>query len=270
MTRSPLGSLRPWLAEQLRRGPRTVMLTPMTARVGNLLYFWLRAHGEREGGRDVRVRESEYFAEWPSVWPEVARLSIARLEIGRTDRLLGVPPLHFQRYGTDFTRDHLERFIRECLLTSAFTAAMTEPDPSALTINVRRGDYYSDPEFRERYGMDLEGYLRRAVDVGTAPGGVRRVVVVSDDPDWCGEQLVWLREVGPVEIVLGGPLQHLATLASATNLVVSNSTFSYWGGYVAGAVSDTCRVVAPRFHVRDVNNGMPWQHDPRWTVIDAL
>lgn len=270
MTRLPLGSLRPWLAEQLRRGPRTVVLTPMSARVGNLLYFWLRANTERQEGRDVRVRESEHFADWPSVWPEVAALSVARLEIARTDRLLAVPTLHFQRYGTDFTRSQLEGFIHQCLLTSEFTAAMSEPDPSILTVNVRRGDYYSDPEFRERYGIDLEGYLRRAVDVASAPGGVRRVVVVSDDPGWCDDQLTWLREVGPVEISDGGPLRHLAILASATNLVLSNSTFSYWGGYLASAASETCRVVAPRFHVRDVNDGVPWQHDPNWTVIDAV
>lgn len=267
MLRRPLDSIRPVLAKQLRRGSRTVLLTPMTARVGNLLYFWLRAHRERGHGRDLKVRESEHFGEWPAVWPSVTTLSVPRLDIGRTNRLLPVPPMHFQRFGTDFTQSELERFILDCLLSDAFGAAMRERDPTTLTINVRRGDYYSDPHLRSVYGIDVDAYLRRAVDV-LGSRDLRRVVVVSDDPGWCAEHLDWLRKVGPVEVAPAGPLHHLATLASASNLVLSNSTFSYWGGYLASTLDDGCHVVAPRFHVRDIDEGRPWQHHPSWSTAD--
>lgn len=268
MSTWPISSIRPVLAKQLRRGSRTVLLTPMTARVGNLLYFWLRAHREREHGRDLKVRESEHFGEWATVWPEMVDLSVRRSDIGRTNRLLAVPPMHFQRFGTDFTRMDLELFIRNCLLTDAFVAAMGERDATTLTINVRRGDYYADDELRSVYGMDIGSYLHSAVDrIGARD--LRRVVVVSDDPAWCEAHLSWLRDVGPVQVAPVGPLHHLATLASASNLVLSNSTFSYWGGYIASTLDDGCRVVAPRFHVRDIDGGRPWQHHPSWTTADA-
>lgn len=267
MSTWPISSIRPVLARQLRRGSRTVLLTPMTARVGNLLYFWLRAHRERERGNDLKVRESEHFGEWATVWPEMTNLSVRRLDIGRTNRLLPVPPMHFQRFGTDFTQADLELFIRDCLLSREFIDAMREPDATTLTINVRRGDYYSDPELRSVYGIDVDAYLRSAIDrIGARD--LRRVVVVSDDPEWCGAHLAWLEDVGPLEVASAGPLHHLATLASARNLVLSNSTFSYWGGYLASTMDDGCRVVAPRFHVRDIDGGRPWQHHPSWSTAD--
>lgn len=242
------------------------MLTPLGSRVGNLLYFWLQAHRGRDAGREILVRENDHFGEWPHVWPEVARLSVARPMIGRTDRLLDTPHLHFQHYGVDFTRADVDRFARDCLLSSAFTAEMTEPDAHTLTINVRRGDYYSDPVYRSLYGIDIDAYLRRAVEIASSGRDTRRVVVVSDDADWCATRLAWLSEVGEVHIVRGSPVTHLATLASASNLVLSNSTFSYWGGYLAGAASGCRNVVAPALHVRDVNGGVPWQHYPSWNV----
>ncbi|WP_210649292.1 alpha-1,2-fucosyltransferase [Nocardioides sp. SYSU D00065] len=241
----------------------------MTARVGNLLYFWLQAHRAQQEGRQLRVRESEHFADWAAVWPAVTDLSIPRLSIGRTDRLLPVPPTHFQQFGTDFTRDELRTFVRQCLLTDAFTRVLSEPDPAKLTVNVRRGDYYDDPDLRDRYGFDLAAYLRAAVESVAGSGGIERVVVVSDDPAWCAVELAWLAEVGPVDVRRGTPVHHLATLASASNLVLSNSTFSYWGAYIAGTRSATTRVLAPSFHVRDVDGGAPWQHDPSWEVVAA-
>ena len=53
---------RSWLGGQLRRGSRTVLLTPRSTRVGNLLYFWLHADIEAAAGRDLRVLRNEIFA----------------------------------------------------------------------------------------------------------------------------------------------------------------------------------------------------------------
>ena len=53
-----------------------------------------------------------------------------------------------------------------------------------LTLNVRRGDYYSNPHHRPEFAIDLAAYLRLAVASALAADGpVRRVHVVSDDPD---------------------------------------------------------------------------------------
>lgn len=244
------------------------MLTPLGARVGNFLYFWLQAHRVGAAGGDLRVRSNDHLDDWLGVWPALAGLTIERPEIGRTDRLVPVPLLHFQEFGVDFTRDELNAFIRECLFSDRLRERLTPADERRLTVNVRRGDYYSVPEYHAMYGMDVEGFLRAAVAVAAAEAPVDDVVVVSDDPVWCRDNLGWLADVGPVRMAGGGALDHLAALASARRLVLANSTFSYWGAYLAGARSDGVRVVAPRFHARGVHGDAAWQHDPSWRVLD--
>lgn len=262
-------SMRALVGRVLRRGPRSVLLTPLGARVGNLLYFWLQAHRVRAGGGDLRVRTNDHLGDWLEVWPALAALTIERPQIGRTDRLIAVPPLHFQQFGVDYEREELDAFIRECLFSDRLRERMTPPDERRLTINVRRGDYYSVPEYRAMHGMDVEGFLRTAVPVAAAEAPVDEVVVVSDDPAWCRDHLGWLSELGPVRMAGGDALDHLATLASARRLVLANSTFSYWGAYLAGARNDGAQVVAPRFHARGVHGDAAWQHDPTWTVVPS-
>jgi hypothetical protein len=96
--------------------------------------------------------------------------------------------------------------------------------------------------------------------------------VVSDDSGWCRENLSWLvGAADAVEFSHNGPQRDLARLASASRLILANSTFSYWGAYISDVVHDGSAgsVVAPRFHVRDLEQGRAWQLDPRWQVIDG-
>lgn len=163
--------------------------------------------------------------------------------------------------GRDFLKFEIPRFLDEVLLRgSSFPHRIAQMPQDALVVNVRRGDYYSVPEHRRRYGMDIRGYIRAAVDALPQPLPPR-VILVSDDPAWCREHLGFLREIGPVQ-TLPGPhdmFQDLAQLAAARQLILANSTFSYWGGYLA-----TCRppgerperIIAPLFFTRQYDDGV--------------
>lgn len=57
---------------------------------------------------------------------------------------------------------------------------------------------------------------------------------------------------------------------TAWRLIGTNSTFSYWGGYVGDALrgdDQERRVVMPWFHQRTLNDGAADQLDPSWTII---
>ncbi len=246
------------------------MLTPLGARVGNLLYFWLQAHIARSASHDLRVRANDNFATWTATWPGLSDLTIERSAITRTDRLLEVPDLHFQRFGVDFSEAQMRAFAEEQLLTPEFTALLLPPDPGTLTVNVRRGDYYTNPEYTPRYEMDIEHFVSRAIDEVCTTTSFRRVRVVSDDLDWCRRELPLLRDIAPVDYLEGSQDQHLAALASSAHVILANSTFSYWGAHLAQVVNPECRIVAPRFHSRGVNGGRAWQLDPTWHVIENL
>jgi len=113
------------------------------------------------------------------------------------------------------------------------------------------------------------------VRLAQAQGPISRFVVVSDDPQWCAENLTWLAEGGAaVEITEGaegatGVLEDFSRLCAAKRLILSNSSFGYWGAFVSGvAHGQAAAVIAPAFGVRGLNGARAWQLDPRWQVVD--
>lgn len=251
--------------ESLRRGDRTVITTP-TAGIGfgNWLYLWLEAHRRTEAGQVTQVLEASGMDTWLRAFPGLARLTIPRGTLRFHDARMGYASMLSPRFGVDFSRDSLNEFIQDAL------APRIAPGPSdSLVVNVRRGDYYSDPYFRRLYGFDQIGYLRAALET---VGRVDRARVVSDDIDWCRRniQVLLLDYADAVEFVDSDPLGDFQIVAGAASLIGTNSTFSYWGGYVAGVLNPSARAVMPQFHARLPEMEIGPQLDPRWTVIEGF
>lgn len=233
--------------------------------VGNLLYFWLQAAVRRERGEPTAVRRTARTVQWSSVF-EVGDLVVAPEDVSFfSPREVGDV---YQRFGVDFTPGDLEEFIASRLL-GGLTGLVPETPPADLTINVRRGDYYSVPEFRGRYSFDVVEYVRTALAVAREAGEVRSVLLVSDDLAWCRLKLAPL--LGGIDVRSPDPAtpvpQQLALLAGSPRLVLTNSTFSYWGGHLSTHLHDDARVIAPWFHSRGWGGGAATQLDPRWSVI---
>jgi hypothetical protein len=251
-------------------------MTSPAIRIGNLLYVWLHVHHRRVAGQDVRALWTVASEDWDDLWGlSDAGLVVHRAEMRVWDRREEMPVLHFQQFGVDFTADDVHRFAGEVLLRGRFAELVDAvADPDALVVSVRRGDYYADPELRARYGFDYEGYLHEAWRRSCERDGVpQRVVVVSDDEAWCRAHLGWLAGAcEQVGFAHEDPVRDLARLAAARRLVLANSTFSYWGGYLSGVrhPGSEDSLVAPRFHVRDVNAGRAWQLDPRWQAVEGF
>lgn len=247
-----------------RRHGRRVMWTDPSMGFGNLLYRYLHAWGERRRGLDAWVLESPNGEPWMDVFPQLQGLTLPRGQLGwRDQRDLE----DYQGFGTSFTRPDLEGFARECLLGGGLEVI---DDPGGVTINVRRGDFYSS-RWRPLYGFDVATYVDRALLTSRRHGPVSHVRFVSDDVAWCQQNLVGLTagaELVPVS--RSGPAADLGTLVGARRLVLANSTFSYWAGFLSNVLhgDNYTEVIAPRFHRRDINGGKAWHLDRRWTVID--
>lgn len=231
---------------------------------GNLLYRYLHAWTGRRRGIEEWVLEAPSVLPWLGVFPELERLTIARDRVSWRDRR---DLEDYQGFGSSFTREELDHFVRHCLLVDTFAPAA---DVDGITLNVRRGDYYS-PTWRHLYGFDVESYVSRALEVarGRAPFDVVRVV--SDDLDWCTAHLA--RPVAGVRLSVTaetGPVGDLRTLAGSRRVVLANSTFSYWGAFLSNVVhgDNHADVVAPAFHRRDINGGRSWHLDPSWSVVE--
>lgn len=162
------------------------------------------------------------------------------------------------------SRGELQRFVREAL-----APGIPSKEPASVVINIRRGDYYAYAGFRGVYGMDIEGYVRAALAAVDPPA---TILVVSDDPEWCRENLDGMlrAEAADVAYAERDPVGNFLAIASARTLIGMNSTFSYWGGYAADAIREDARIVMPRFHARLESGWDAYQLDPRWTALEGF
>ncbi len=244
---------------------------------GNQALVWFWAWRGLSRGEERLALRTPAMAPWLSVFPEAMKLTVDRSDVRFLDRrLLGGaerPDLDVGPYARDFTTAELEGFMDEVLLASTRFGDLVESrslPADTLVLNVRRGDYFT-PDHIATFGFDTSAWLQRVLPCATPARDVRRVHVVSDDLAWCRERVPAL--CGPhLNVTFAdpseGPVEHLATLAAAQRLVLANSTFSYWGGYLAtrrGTTPDD--VWAPDFFMRGHNDDRAWLLDPRWRAV---
>lgn len=265
----------PLVTGAVRRGKTTVLLTGEWARLGNVLFYWLHAHIRQRAGTRYVVRTSEAARPWLDHLPDLARqLTVEPAGVRFYDRREWPPPPDlFQRFGSDFDTGDLDAFVRTFLLGSPLLARPGRPD-DVVVVNVRRGDYYSDDKHRRNFGMEIEGYLRQALTRAFARRPHGGVHVVSDDIAWCRDNLGTLLAAFSPAVTYAPPastgFDDFAALCSARTLICSNSTFSYWGGYVSTVrFGGDAHVIVPAFHARHVNEGVAYQLLSAWDVVDA-
>jgi Glycosyl transferase family 11 len=118
--------------------------------------------------------------------------------------------------------------------------------PNAVVVQVRRGDYAKDDEVRAVHGLQPLSYFYDAVDRLGSTQPVEKVFVFSDDPEWCRDTFTW-RVPAEVVDLSGhghGPAVDLRLMSQGKRFVISNSSFGWWGAWLAGVAPGN--VVAPR------------------------
>lgn len=262
----------------MRRGQRKVLWTQQTAGLGNFLYDWMHAHHWRARDLDIVSLRTPKMRPWLPVFGAPAmELTVEPEDVRRTDRIeKGL----YSEWGVAFDESNLDEFIRGFIEPTGVIAPERVPESHRLTdadvlINVRRGDYVSSAANRLNYSFDLDEYLTAALTRSREGGGaIERIHVVSDGIDWCVDHLGWLdQHADRLTFETDGlpPETHLAIVANAPRLILANSTFSYWGGYLSSWRTGRPEwIVAPWFHIRDEADGAAWQLDPRWSIVQDL
>lgn len=250
-----------------RPAARQVQFTPPAVRGGNILYFWQWAYLEQARGRRASVLATEHMEDWLAEFPALQRLTVERSRVRPLDARVFATRHHV---GQSFTLEQNAEFCRWLLRESPsfsrhLDSAQSQLDERTCVVNVRRGDYYSNPEFHRQFAIDIVAHVRSAIEALTEAGrSSEDILVVSDDPAWCREHLP-----------LPSPprfLEHrsclfddLAALAASRTLVLANSTFSYWGSHLARSLDDRHLAVAPPYHQRAPDGRLIDDlFDPRW------
>ena len=227
------------------RGEQVSRLVPSAHVVGpseREAAFWRNVHRHLPGparGALKRTRRATFRLERPKPVSTYEQ-AVSALSDGDSVRMVGLFQNAELLWGN---KDLIQRDVAEGLRRHP------TPVDRYSAVHVRRGDYVTVEKYRRMFGVCTPDYYRSAVRL--LPQSLP-VHVVSDDPDWAYSALTEgdTRVTHAITVHRGNDhFQDLALLAGAENLVLSNSTFSWWGAYVSSAGT----VISPE----------PWFSDSR-------
>ncbi|MGH2959355.1 MAG: alpha-1,2-fucosyltransferase [Solirubrobacterales bacterium] len=143
---------------------------------------------------------------------------------------------------------------------SALIAAASQ----SVAVHVRRGDMVTDPGSAELFGSMPARYYERAARYIAERRPGCEFFVFSDDPEWC-EQTLDLP--GPMQVMSGKtePFEDLTLISRCDNVVVPNSSFSWWGAWL-GENSDSL-IVVPERPYRDERTTGVSGYPERWIRV---
>lgn len=135
-----------------------------------------------------------------------------------------------------------ELLVIDALSSEPFTA-----------VHVRRGDYM-DPKVSKIHGLAKNAYFERALQFNELKKGQQRKIYFSDNPDIVSAEFaVELKDFAP------NSLSELATIllmARASNIIASNSSFSWWAGYLASGSKPTTVIVPEPWYATETPRGL--------------
>lgn len=114
--------------------------------------------------------------------------------------------------------------IKEKLIKEVFKVPL-DYQPNTIGIHVRRGDFLFDPI---NFPVQPVSYYKKALEkIGIE---FKKVVFCSDDIQWCIDNFSYLPNVKFRKYTTA--LSDIYFLANCESVVMSNSTFSFWGAYL--------------------------------------
>jgi len=151
---------------------------------------------------------------------------------------------YFQRL--EIVERTYEDLVKRMLRSNVTNILQRNRLEARIAVHVRRGDYLT-AKARSYHGLIERDYFMDAIQFASSKTGIRSVLLVSDDPKAASELL--LRPLQSDGFLV---LPHrqasewidLAALANSAAVVMSNSSFSWWGAYF-GFKQHRALVVAP-------------------------
>ena len=201
---------------------RAFMTRPLAEQLGDFPIVRTGFHGNP---LVTRLADKSPFA-----WPGLVREPVPRPRGFDPTALVGRHG-YFQGYWQD------EAYILDpeplALAVRAFvTAQASRPADAAVVIHYRT--YKEEPDPRRGRVPDPDYFARALAAIEVAQGPVAEVALVSDDPVLA---MTRMGDLGrPISPRLGGGwADDMALLLDARALILTNSSFSWWGGFCSRA-----------------------------------
>lgn len=158
---------------------------------------------------------------------------------------------------TMFTWD--KNFLQHCVTGSKITDL-----ENSIAISVRRGDYVGNPN----YDLLPVSYYMQALMKEFPDYLDRQILIFSDDIPYCKIHFEGLPKVVFVE---HPAMVQLCLMSQCGGFVIANSTFSWWGAYLAELRDPSVKIVRPNYLFAGplLERSDSRDHWPeRWVVYD--
>ena len=104
---------------------------------------------------------------------------------------------------------------------------------NAVSIHIRRGDYVTNKEANNRYGLCPLDYYYNCISILKKELGSLNIVVFSDDTDWVKENFV---SDNPLYFVDNNKIEYshedMYLMSICEHNIIANSSFSWWGAWL--------------------------------------
>jgi hypothetical protein len=175
-----------------------------------------------------------------------------------------------ERYFSDITGEVRATFVPNAPLSpaAAQSAVAIAASSNPVAVHIRRGDFITNPNAAKYHVLLDADYYRRALQIVCDRFPAEsELFLFSDDPDYVEQALSF---VGTRHVIRGNgdrPWEDMALMAQCRHHVIANSSFSWWGAWLAGKRGQT--VIAPRnwFKGSGMANNLKDLFPAGWEVI---
>lgn len=137
---------------------------------------------------------------------------------------------------------------------------------TSVGIHVRRGDYLSNPSASLFHGLCPITYYLEAIKIIIAKDIDARFYVFSDDPSFVKESFGHIKGLVIVDINQGkDSYNDMRLLASCKHHIIANSSFSWWGSWLANSPNQI--VIAPKIWFAGSKEKIIDIYNQNWILI---
>ncbi len=152
--------------------------------------------------------------------------------------------------------------------STRFASLVNSERIDRIAVHLRFGDYSDDPRTKSVHGLTSIQYFEKAINlVRLNESSEKPILVVTDDKTKAKDFIGRFKDLANLEIISNpDPIDDLTELCRSSYVVITNSTFSWWGGWIANKVHGS-NVFYPRPWFADETNPELPIYVNNWTEI---
>ena len=139
------------------------------------------------------------------------------------------------------------------IFKQSFLDTLQKPKGKVAAIHVRKGDYVNNPNY---YQLPIEYYYYCLSQIT-----YDTLLIFTDDKEYCKIHFECLNPV----YANGNEIEDLALMSMCDYIVMSNSSYSWWGAYLSNAKVFHCGKL---FVGKMLSNSIKDFYLPQWTKVD--